>query len=43
MSEMHHRRRRLRSAAALLLGFLAVVVLSLGTDAVLHATGVFPP
>ena len=42
MSEMHRPRRRLRSAAALLLGFLAVVVLSLGTDIVLHAIGVFP-
>ena len=32
-----------RSAAALLAGFLAVVVLSLGTDQVLHALDVYPP
>ena len=43
MSETHRPRRRLRSAAALLFGFLAGVVLSLGTDVVLHAIGVFPP
>ena len=43
MSEMHRPRRRLRSAAALLLGFLAVVVLSLGTDEILHVAAVFPP
>jgi hypothetical protein len=35
--------RPLRSAWALFAGFLAVVILSLGTDAILHATGVFPP
>ena len=40
MSEMHRPRRRLGSAAALVLGFLAVVLLSLGTDIVLHAIGV---
>lgn len=33
----------LRSIAAVLAGFVAVVVLSLGTDVVLHAAGVFPP
>ena len=38
-----HPRRWLRSAAALLAGFIVVVVLSLGTDLALHATGVFPP
>jgi hypothetical protein len=36
-------RRTLRSVGALFAGFVVVVVLSLGTDAVLHATGVFPP
>ena len=36
-------RRLLRSAAALFLGFLAIVVLSLGTDQVLHVLGVYPP
>lgn len=32
-----------RSARAVAAGFVAVVVLSLGTDAALHAAGVFPP
>lgn len=34
--------RILRSLGALFAGFLVVVVLSLGTDVALHATGVFP-
>ena len=33
----------LRSTAAVLLGFFAVVVLSLGTDQVLHTLDVYPP
>ena len=38
------RPRRLgRSVAAVLLGFIAVVVLSLGTDQVLHMFQVYPP
>jgi hypothetical protein len=32
-----------RSIIALLAGFVVVVVLSLGTDVALHATGIFPP
>ncbi len=36
-------RRTLRSIGALLAGFVVVVVLSLGTDVALHATGIFPP
>ena len=36
-------RRVLRSIGAVLAGFAAVVILSLGTDMVLHATDVFPP
>jgi hypothetical protein len=32
-----------RSVGAVLLGFVAVVVLSLGTDQVLHVLGVYPP
>ena len=36
-------RRRLRRVGAVLAGLLAIFVLSLGTDATLHATGVFPP
>jgi hypothetical protein len=35
--------RRLRSTGAVLLGFVAVVVLSLGTDQVLHMLQVYPP
>jgi hypothetical protein len=36
-------RRGLRSAGAILAGLVAIVVLSVGTDAALHAAGVFPP
>jgi hypothetical protein len=36
-------RRPLRSVAAVLLGFVAVVALSLGTDQVLHVLDVYPP
>jgi dipeptide/tripeptide permease len=32
-----------RSVAAILAGVLTVIVLSLGTDVVLHATGIYPP
>lgn len=32
-----------RSAGALLAGFVAIVVLSLGTDQLFHVLGVFPP
>jgi len=38
-----HPRRLWRSTAAVLLGFVAVVVLSLGTDQVLHWLAVYPP
>ncbi len=38
-----HPRRLWRSAGAVLLGFVAVVVLSLGTDQVLHMLDVYPP
>jgi len=43
MSETQPPRRIGRSIGAVLAGFVAVVVLSLSTDMVLHATGVFPP
>ena len=43
MSEMHHPRRVLRRTGAVLAGLLAVIILSIGTYAALHATGVFPP
>jgi hypothetical protein len=36
-------RRLLRSAAAILLAFIAVFVLSLGTDQLLHELDVYPP
>jgi len=36
-------RRIGRSIGALLAGFVAVVVLSLGTDLALHKAGIFPP
>jgi len=36
-------RRLLRSTGAVLLGFISVVVLSLGTDQVLHVLQVYPP
>ena len=35
--------RRWRSAVAFLAGFVAIVVLSLGTDQVLHALDIYPP
>jgi hypothetical protein len=37
------RPRALRRLGALFAGLLVVVLLSTGTDAVLHATGVYPP
>lgn len=42
MSETQRPRRIGRSIGALLAGFLAVIILSLGTDIVLHAIGLFP-
>ena len=42
MSEMHRPRRVLRRIGAVLAGLLAVIILSIGTDMALHATGVFP-
>ena len=38
-----HPRRLWRSAGAVFLGFLTVVVLSLGTDQLLHVLQVYPP
>ena len=43
MSETHPPRRIGRSIGAVLTGMLAGIVLSIGTDIVLHAIGVFPP
>lgn len=33
----------LRSSAAILAGIVVVFILSMGTDAVFHATGIYPP
>lgn len=41
--ETQRPRRALRSIGAVLGGVVVVVVLSVGTDAVMHATNVFPP
>lgn len=43
MSEPQRPRRMLRSIGAVVAGLLAVIILSLGTDVVMHATKVFPP
>jgi len=43
MNEAKRPRRMPRSIGAVFAGFLVVVVLSLGTDVALRATGVFPP
>ena len=43
MSETQRPRRVLRRIGAVLAGMLAVIILSIATDMVLHATGVFPP
>jgi hypothetical protein len=43
MSETHYPRHVLRRIDAVLAGLLAIIILSTATDAVLHATGVFPP
>lgn len=42
-NETHPPRRILRSVGAVLAGFLATFILSVATDLVLHAAGVFPP
>jgi hypothetical protein len=43
MSETERPKNIGRSIAAVLAGFVAVVILSVGTDILLHAAGVFPP
>ncbi len=44
MAETNAQPRRLgRSIGAVFLGFLAVVVLSLGTDQLMHVLDVYPP
>jgi len=43
MSETKPQRRILRSVGAVLAGLLFIVIITTATDAILHATGVFPP
>ena len=43
MTNAEHPRRLGRSTAAVVLGFVAVVVLSLGTDQVMHVLDIYPP
>ncbi len=43
MSETRPPKRLLRSVVAALGGFFTVVILSLGTDVVLHTAGIYPP
>jgi len=43
MSEMQAPRRLGRSVGAVLAGIVVGVILTIGTDVVLHAIGVFPP
>jgi hypothetical protein len=43
MSETKPSSSVLRSIVAVVAGFLVTAVLSLGTDVVLHATGIYPP
>ena len=43
MSASHPQRRILRSIGAVIAGMLAGILLSLGTDLLMHAIGYFPP
>jgi hypothetical protein len=43
LNDTRRPRRILRSIGAVLAGLLVVFILSLGTDVVLHATGIYPP
>lgn len=43
MNETHSSRFILRRIGAVVAGFLATCILSIATDLVLHAAGVFPP
>ena len=43
MSEAQSPKQTGRSVVALLASFAAVIILSLGTDVLLHATGIYPP
>lgn len=43
MSETKPQRNILRSAGAVVAGLLVVIIITTATDALLHATGIFPP
>lgn len=43
ISETKGPRHTLQSAAAVFAGIVVVIVLSIGTDFIMHATGIFPP
>lgn len=43
MSQTRGPSRALRSIGAVIAGLLAIIILSLGADAVLHATRIYPP
>ncbi len=43
MSETRPQRRILRSVGAVVAGLLLVIIITTATDAVMHATGIFPP
>ena len=43
MTEAEGRPSILRSIAAVVAGIIVIFILSLGTDVLMHATGVFPP
>ena len=43
MSETHRPRYIIRRIGAVFAGILVVFILSVGTDVVLHATGIYPP
>ena len=42
MSAVPNQKQTLRTAGAIVAGFLVIVVLSIGTDFLTHAIGVFP-
>jgi surface polysaccharide O-acyltransferase-like enzyme len=43
MTEAKHPRRILRSIGAVLAGLLFVIIITTATDALMHATGIYPP
>ena len=43
MSETHRPRRTPQSVGAVVAGLIVVVILDVGSDVLLHATGIYPP